>query len=286
MESFVDIREVVYKQLEQPISKDCYMVSKRWWDAWSAHVNLNFEHPEEEAPLFPHPGFIDNFPLLSLSLPPLGPLDPAKIKEEFNDWSFMRLKPALEEGRHYVLINMLLWQKLLSLYGGGPEICLQVNEGNPASENAVWRAPYARGFPDKAPIVVNVQTADMNEFCKGLLLSRKMTVKQFVHYSSRFTHTPPNKTEVRKVVSGEKGPEKITIKESEAKKTLEDFGVDDSTTLCVFQEVMSCITQGFAGDGRNGGAAVQPAPLSDQEREKRKMEQARKNKERQYEAQS
>ena len=145
---FSEMRAVAYKQFDQPIGKDCFMVNKAWWDTWSAHVNLNFQHPEEEAGLFPYPGPIDNFPLLSLAIPDL-PVDLGKLKDEYNDWSLMRLRPALEEGCHYVLINMLLWKKLLSTYGGGPEICLHVNMGNPESVNSVWRAPYANGYPDK-----------------------------------------------------------------------------------------------------------------------------------------
>ena len=231
------------------------MVSKAWWNTWSAHVNLNFEHPDREAALFPHPGPIDNFSLLNLALPPAVPVDPAKLKDEFSDWTFMRLKPDLEEDRHYVLINILLWQKLLSTYGGGPEICLQVNEGNPESVNAVWRAPYARGFPDKTPIVVTVQTADMSDFCKGLLLSRKMTLKQFVNYSSRFTQTPPNKTQVR-LLKGD--ATKNLLKESDTKSTLEDFGVEDGSTLSVSQDViLPGLTQSFRGDGSAGGATAQ-----------------------------
>ncbi len=75
-----------------------FLVATRWYNQWEEYVQLNSLRRGEPGP---HPGPIDNSPILAV------------------DGSLM---PYARERTDFVIRSEAIWNKLLSLYGGGPAI--------------------------------------------------------------------------------------------------------------------------------------------------------------------
>eukprot|EP00124_Ichthyophonus_hoferi_P004785 Ihof_evm1s576 gene=Ihof_evmTU1s576 len=86
----------------------CYILAANWWNQWKKYVN--YDHTETLPRANRHkPSVIDNKPILE--------------NDEFiTEEDQCTLKPYLEEGDDYVIINQDTWETLKGWYGGGPAI--------------------------------------------------------------------------------------------------------------------------------------------------------------------
>mmetsp|Transcript_61799 Transcript_61799/g.70898 ORF Transcript_61799/g.70898 Transcript_61799/m.70898 type:complete len:462 (+) Transcript_61799:110-1495(+) len=178
-------------------SKYLFMLEKRWWDQWQRYTDFNSdiatadisqEHYEETL-RFLRPSYITNFTLVEMNSEyneeyqyciQQGTF--AMAHERFSDWNKMKLKSALTRDEDYVLVSNRVWKKLVTSYGGAPEI-------------VIFKNPKLDS-PDTFPQVVNVgRFDDAQEFSdvKGFLASPRMDLKSYVLYVCHMLLIPPHK---------------------------------------------------------------------------------------------
>ncbi|CDW87948.1 UNKNOWN [Stylonychia lemnae] len=228
----------LYKEFEVQMmlsfSKKCYAVSKKWFDKFkqfgdslksfdeqirqanlgSWNTNSNIEIPAQ------YPGPIMNFQLVDVEQPYLGDLysldmnNPQSWIENFQDWSYMKLKNDIERNKDFVLVSLIIWQKLIRYFGGAPEIGFYlvdrkhiVNQDPQGSESTTQQITdiyqpnefQAKEIPDLNPIIVKVNCVDgMHKQMKGILVSKHIGVKNFLNSISGMLNFAPTKVSLYK----------------------------------------------------------------------------------------
>jgi len=81
--------------------------------------------------------------------------------KNFDDW--LNMFTSFEDPTAFVVINYNIWLRLRGIFGGGPEIMLHIVDGK----------------PDLTPITIKVFSVEMQSEPKGMIVSKKMTVKEF-----------------------------------------------------------------------------------------------------------
>lgn len=81
--------------------------------------------------------------------------------KNFDDW--LNMFVSFEDQSAFVVINYNIWLRLRGIFGGGPEILINIVDGT----------------PDFNPITIKVFSADHQQEPKGMLVSRNMQVKDF-----------------------------------------------------------------------------------------------------------
>ena len=145
------LEEVLYPRDELlHITRTVNLISSKWWQSWCSYVQLSSNNSCTA------PSYIDNTDL---------------IEGHGTNWRTIDLKPHLIETTDYVLLHPLAWRKLISWYGGGPEIELFVINGE----------------VDTSPIILEVwrvqQESDLDT-TEGqiFLISTLLTVRQLQEY--------------------------------------------------------------------------------------------------------
>ncbi len=78
--------------------------------------------------------------------------------KEFNDWEYMTLKEDLVKDKHFYLMSVSNWQKLLTAFGGAPEIPFQQYIVEQKENETVTKVTKH----DFSPIKVKVRVLDPN----------------------------------------------------------------------------------------------------------------------------
>eukprot|EP00826_Nyctotherus_ovalis_P045097 TRINITY_DN4942_c0_g1_i6.p1 TRINITY_DN4942_c0_g1~~TRINITY_DN4942_c0_g1_i6.p1 ORF type:complete len:100 (-),score=25.95 TRINITY_DN4942_c0_g1_i6:49-348(-) len=79
-----DQKKMVEKLQAIKFSNECFMMSKSWWDRWTAYVDEDGKHP----------GRISNGDLIS-----------GKAWSEPLNWTETSLRDGIEEGRDYIPVS-------------------------------------------------------------------------------------------------------------------------------------------------------------------------------------
>jgi len=148
-------KQIIETVLPVLFSNECFMMNKDWWDKWKAYVNDEGDHPEK----------ISNNELIegrSSSVP--------------TNWTEISLKPNLQEGKDYILVNKEVWDSVMTWYKGGPEIGIFI-VGKESDPRCVV------GKPDLNPIKLSLVFMSANSAQNfACLVSLAMTTDQFKEF--------------------------------------------------------------------------------------------------------
>jgi hypothetical protein len=98
-----------------------YIISKEWWNSWCNYVGYSDDSTEVS------PGPIDNSCL---------------VYGEGYSWDTLQLRQDLDSASDFEILHPVTWKRLLQEYGGGPEVNINVIDGeidlHPASYEVLF----------------------------------------------------------------------------------------------------------------------------------------------------
>jgi len=104
-------------------------VSARWLSRFDEYIKeLKSTDDFNKQCQVQRPGPIDNFDLLDLEpvyvnkMKDIMTLDSSKWCKEFTDWEHMTLRTDLKHQDDFCLLSLSNWQKLITAFGGAPEV--------------------------------------------------------------------------------------------------------------------------------------------------------------------
>ena len=102
----------------------------------------------------------------------------------FNNWEYMTIKEDIVEGKDYYIITQTNWMKLMSTFGGAPEIPFFIYNVEKRIERSDGEVLVEKEtYHDFNPIKIRVHQVNMQGDLIGdnftMLLSRHITVNRF-----------------------------------------------------------------------------------------------------------
>eukprot|EP01133_Synstelium_polycarpum_P020047 gene20047-24037_t len=154
-QTLIERRLKAYALEKRPVvGETWYLVNYNWFTKW-----LNMSVPN--SPLL---GMIDNSTLLSK--------DTCQPSHSNNSQKYQDLLPTIVENFHYTVVPLDVWQYLISIYGGGPEI-----------ERKIIQGPFSKPIVDLCiPISLNFVRSSLPSKIIKMTFQRETTISLMTEY--------------------------------------------------------------------------------------------------------
>ncbi|DBA00630.1 TPA: hypothetical protein N0F65_003559 [Lagenidium giganteum] len=166
-----------YKQLQWKPQDVVFVVSKQWWAKWVDYIQFKYAPKAKDSVVSATDSTPGTEPVRRRNARRPGPVDNRILCE---DEHLVTLKPGIAAGVDYVLLSWPIWQKLIKIYGGGPEFPRRVvdvrdsADSNPAMSDSSDSAVSAQVVDvDLYPLALHIRVAKHDSTRVNLLLARK-----------------------------------------------------------------------------------------------------------------